>query len=144
MKKLVRILLTLGMFSLVLVSLASCGKATSTPKAGIINGGVTWVDPNGAVGTGGNVGLGGITIALWDSNDQKVQTTESKPDGVFAFETVTPGTYTVTGNAPVSAKDAPEKRWIIKGVVVKSEIVTKVNFDYQNSVGDDLPEKYLQ
>jgi hypothetical protein len=143
MKKGLKLALFSATFSLVLLSLISCGKGDVTQKPGIINGGVTWIDPNGGPGTAGNIGLGGVIINLWDANDQKVQTAESKSDGIFAFESVVPGTYTVTGYAPASAPDSTEKRWITKGVVVKSEIVTNVNFDYQNSVGDALPAKYL-
>jgi hypothetical protein len=143
MKKGLKFALFTVTFSLILLLLISCGKGNATAKPGIINGGVTWIDPNGAAGTAGNIGLGDVIITLWDANDQKVQSTESKSNGVFALETVVPGTYTVTGYAPDSAQDSTEKRWITKGVVVKSEIVANVNFDYQNSVGNELPAKYL-
>jgi hypothetical protein len=144
MKKIVSTILATLLLTSTLVLAVSCGGGgDTTPKAGIINGGVTWVDPNGAVGTAGNIPLGGVNISVWDSGDQKVYTAVSQSDGIFNIQNITPGTYTVTGCAPASDQDYIEKRWITRNVVIKSEKVTNVNFDYQNSVGDQLPAKYV-
>lgn len=144
MKKIISTMVAITLLASILVLVVSCGGGgEKTPKPGIINGGVTWVDPNGAVGTAGNIPLGGVNIAVWDANDQKVYTSVSQSDGIFNIQGVTPGTYTVTGSAPASDQDSAEKRWMTKNVVVKSEKVTAVNFDYQNSIGDQLPAKYV-
>jgi hypothetical protein len=144
MKKIISTILVIALLASTLMLVVSCGGGgKATPKAGIINGGVTWVDPNGAVGTAGNIVLGGVNIAVWDANDKKVYTSVSQSDGIFNIQGVEPGTYTVTGCASTSAVQSTEKRWITKNVVVKSEKVTAVNFDYQNSVGTNLPEKYV-
>ncbi len=144
MKKIVSTVLATLLLTSTLVLAVSCGGGgETTPKAGIINGGVTWVDPNGAVGTAGNIPLGGVNIAVWDANDQKVYTSVSQSDGIFNIQGVAPGTYTVTGSAPASDQNSVDKRWMTKNVVVTSEKVRAVNFDYQNSIGDQLPAKYV-
>lgn len=144
MKKVFSMLMVIAVVTGVLLSLAACGGGSSTPKPGIIDGAVTWVDEHGGTGTAGNLPEVGVIVTAWDANDQKIGSAPSRSDGRFTINNVPPGTYTVTGQAPASSESAEDKRWVVTGVTVLSEKTKNVDMDYQNSVGANFPAKYLQ
>ena len=50
--------------------------------------------------TGGETGLGGVTVELVDANGNVVGTAPTNPDGSYLFNNVTPGTFTVRETQP--------------------------------------------
>ena len=50
--------------------------------------------------TGGESGLGGVTVELVDANGNVVDTATTNPDGSYLFNDVLPGTYTVRETQP--------------------------------------------
>ncbi|MEZ4884190.1 MAG: SdrD B-like domain-containing protein [Chitinophagales bacterium] len=60
-------------------------------------GDYVWLDENGNGQQGGNeVGLGGVTLTLFNEDGAVVATTTSDENGFYSFTNLAPGTYTVS------------------------------------------------
>jgi hypothetical protein len=141
MKKVVTFFLLISAITGMCLAVASCGGGKTTPKPGVIDGIVKWLDVNNA--GAGSTGLPNIIITAWDANDQKVASILSSSDGKFTIPNVPTGTYTVTGCAPADAVDSVQKRWLVTGVKVLPDQLAAVTMAYQDAIGDKLPAKYL-
>ena len=63
---------------------------------------------NNGIQDGGEAGIDGVTVTLFDTNGNVVATTTTNPDGSYQFTNVAPGTYTVGfTNLPIGATFSP-------------------------------------
>ena len=91
---------------------------------------------------GGEVGLGGITVQLFDSTNTLIDTVTTNPDGSYQFTGLVPDDYTITvvGALGTQTEDpdgnaTPDTATVTLGA---GESITGADFGYQNTVLFDV------
>ncbi|MCG8462872.1 MAG: VWA domain-containing protein, partial [Holophagales bacterium] len=113
-------------------------------------GDLVWhdADADGAV-SGGEVGLGGVTVELRDASNAVVATEVTGTDGSYLFENVIPGTYTVTVDPSTLPAPFTSPTYDLDGTgtpnaasvtVIAQEVRLDVDFGYRGvaTVGDRI------
>ena len=90
--------------------------------------GVVWRDFKPGGGTPGEVeseevGLPGVTVSLRDEAGEEVASTETAPNGTFAFEDVEPGTYRAGIGAATFAEPFGGVNWLGPSLITPSLLI---------------------
>ncbi len=85
-------------------------------------GDFTWADTNGnGVYDSGESPLANVTLSLYDANNNLLSTTQSDSNGIYHFDNLAPGTYTVIATTPngyVATTTTAHTRTVQSGDVV--------------------------
>ncbi|MEM8930504.1 MAG: SdrD B-like domain-containing protein [Acidobacteriota bacterium] len=116
----------------------------ATLDCGATIGDRVWHDTNGdGVQDAGEVGLEGVTVELVDAGGVVVATLVTGTDGIYLFEDVIPGTYSVRVDAstlpagldlPTYDLDGTATANVASVTVAEDEVRLDVDFGYQESV----------